>query len=214
MNDKNLVRAFVIAMPSEAEAVRPHLRPGDRLVVSGIGKVNAAAATQRAISEGATEIWNAGVVGGFDPAMSVGGCYAVDRAVEYDFDLSQINGTSVGVHNERTSPYFACATDGALARLPRATLATGDRFTDDDADIDVLVSLGATLRDMEGAAIAHVCETNGVPCRLVKCVSDVHGKGAMTHQFQQNLSRALAALSACLGTVLPAPGDEKGKTKK
>ena len=201
MNEKRCLRAFVIAMASEADAVRPWLRPGDRLVVSGIGKVNAAAATQRAISEGATEVWNAGVVGGFAPKMSVGGCYAVDRAVEYDFDLSQVNGTSVGVHNERTSPYFACATEG-LDVLPRATLATGDRFTNDEADISVLASLGATLRDMEGAAIAHVCETNGVPCRLVKCVSDVHGKGAMTQQFQQNLSRALASLSGCLRDLL------------
>ena len=66
------MRAFVIAMESEAAAVRPHLRPDDRLFVSGIGKVNAAAATQRAIDAGATEIWNAGVAGGFDPAQAVG----------------------------------------------------------------------------------------------------------------------------------------------
>ena len=42
------MRAFVIAMESEAGAVRPCLRDGDRLYVSGIGKANAAAATQKA----------------------------------------------------------------------------------------------------------------------------------------------------------------------
>ena len=39
------MRAFVIAMRCEADAVEPHLKPGDRVYVAGIGKVNAAAAT-------------------------------------------------------------------------------------------------------------------------------------------------------------------------
>ena len=194
------VRAFVIAMESEATAVRPHLRPGDRLYVCGVGKVNAASATQKAIDAGATEIWNVGVAGGFDPAMKVGACYVIDRAVDYDFDLAQINGTRIGVHNERTTPYFACAADFA-PDLPRATLATGDRFNDSEADRATLAGLEATVRDMEGAAVAHVCETNGVPCRMVKCLSDVHGKGSMTGQYRDNLAKALAALSATLASV-------------
>lgn len=197
------MRAFVIAMESEAAAVRPHLRPDDPLFVSGIGKVNAAAATQRAIDAGATEIWNAGVAGGFDPAQAVGDACVIDRAVEYDFDLVEVNGTRIGVHNERTTPYFACVADFA-PELPRATLATGDRFSDSDADLATLADLAATVRDMEGAAIAHVCETNGVPCRIVKCLSDVHGKGSMTGQYRDNLVRALAALSATLATALRA----------
>ena len=53
-------------MECEAEAVRPWLREGDELVVSGIGKVFAAAAAQRAISElGADEVVNCGLCGGF-----------------------------------------------------------------------------------------------------------------------------------------------------
>lgn len=199
------MRAFVIAMESEAAAVRPPLGADDRLLVAGVGKVNAAAATQRAIDAGATEIWNAGVAGGFEPSMAVGSAYVIDRAVEYDFDLAEVNGTRIGVHNERTTPYFACAADFA-PDLPRATLATGDRFSDSDADLATLADLGATVRDMEGAAIAHVCETNGVPCRIVKCLSDVHGKGSMTGQYRDNLARALAALSATLAMVLRAGG--------
>ena len=195
------MRAFVIAMESEAAAVRPHLASGDRLLVCGVGKVNAAAATQRAIDGGATEIWNVGVAGGLDPSMEVGASYVVDRAVEYDFDLAQVNGTRIGVHNERTTPYFACAADFAPG-LPRATLATGDRFGDDAADFATLDGLEATVRDMEGAAVAHVCETNGVPCRIVKCLSDVRGKGAMTRQYRENLAKALAALSETLKGAL------------
>ena len=197
----DFVRAFVIAMESEAAAVRPHLASDDRLLVCGVGKVNAAAATQKAIDEGATEIWNVGVAGGLDPSMEVGASYVIARAVEYDFDLAQVNGTRIGVHNERTTPYFACAADFAPG-LPRATLATGDRFGDDAADFATLDGLEATVRDMEGAAVAHVCETNGVPCRIVKCLSDVRGKGAMTEQYRDNLAKALAALSETLKEAL------------
>ena len=195
------VRAFVVAMASEAAAVRPHLKASDRLLVCGVGKVNAAAATQKAIDAGATEVWNVGVAGGLDPAMEIGASLVIDRAVEYDFDLATVNGTRIGVHNERTTPYFSCAADFAPG-LPRATLATGDRFNDDAADFATIAGLEATVRDMEGAAIAHVCETNGVPCRTVKCLSDVRGHGTMTGQYKDNLAKALAALSRTMQEIL------------
>jgi len=184
------MRAFVIAMECEAEAVRPALGADDRLYVSGIGKVNAAAATQRAIDEGATEILNAGVAGGADPAMGIADVYEIDRAVEYDFDLAQLNGTEVGVHNERTTPYFTLKTTGLF---PAKTLGTGDHFNDNVADLPLLSRLGVGVRDMEGAAIAHVCETNGVPCRALKCLTNVVGRGA-TVAFEANLTHALDRL--------------------
>ena len=186
------MRAFVIAMESEAAVVRPFLREGDGLFVSGVGKVNAASATQKAIDAGADEILNCGVAGGFDPAMKIADVFEIDRAVEYDFDLAQLNGTEVGVHNERTTPYFGLQTRGLF---PARTLGSGDRFSDSQADLPVLARLGVTIRDMEGAAIAHVCEMNGVPCRILKCLSDVHGQGAMTDQYKANLSKALLSLA-------------------
>ena len=186
------MRAFVIAMESEAAVVRPFLKDGDRLYVAGVGKVNAAAATQKAIDAGADEILNCGVAGGFDPAMKIADVFEIDSAVEYDFDLAQLNGTEVGVHNERTTPYFGLQTRGLF---PARTLGSGDRFSDSQADLPVLARLGVTIRDMEGAAIAHVCEMNGVPCRILKCLSDVHGQGAMTDQYKANLSKALLSLA-------------------
>ena len=186
------MRAFVIAMESEAAVVRPFLKDGDRLYVAGVGKVNAAAATQKAIDAGADEILNCGVAGGFDPAMKIADVFEIDRAVEYDFDLAQLNGTEVGVPNERTTPYFGLQTRGLF---PARTLGSGDRFSDSQADLPVLARLGVTIRDMEGAAIAHVCEMNGVPCRILKCLSDVHGQGAMTDQYKANLSKALLSLA-------------------
>ena len=189
------MRAFVVAMECEAEQVRPFLGEGDVLVVSGIGKVNAAAAAQKAIDGGADEILNCGLVGGLDPAMSVGDVFEVSQAVEYDFDLAVLNGTGLGVHDERDTPYFDCAAKGSY---PVRILASGDRFTNDLKDVEDSLSLGAALRDMEGAAIAHVCERNGMKCRMLKVVSDVHGKGAMTGQYLQNRESVLSRLRASI----------------
>jgi len=192
------MRAFVIAMPCEANAVRPHLKADDRLYVSGIGKVNAASATQKAIDEGATEILNVGVAGGFDSTMKIADVYEIDRAVEYDFDLAQLNGTEVGVHNERKTPYFILKTTGCF---PVKTLGTGDHFNDNVADLPLLQRLGVGVRDMEGAAIAHVCEANGIPCRSLKCITNVIGSGA-TEAFEKNLAAALVRLSAAVSVWL------------
>jgi nucleoside phosphorylase len=55
---------------------------------------------------------------------------------------------------------------------------------------------------MEGAAIAHVCRKNGVRCRMVKCVTNVAGKGAMTGQYEVNRQYALGRLTEALGGYL------------
>lgn len=198
------MRTFVIAMQCEADAVKPHLRPGDRLYVSGIGKVNAAAAAMKAICEGATEIWNFGLAGGFDPSLKIGDVVPISAAVEYDFDLAKLNGTRVGQLAERDTPYIPLAvgpSDG-LGAKPRV-LASGDRFNDNEADLSLLKELGATVRDMEGAAIAHVCEKAGVPCLSFKCISDVHGGGFMTEQYRDNRPFCLECLSRAVGEILP-----------
>jgi len=198
------MRAFVIAMECEAEAVRPHLKPDDRLYVCGIGKVNAAAATMKAICEGATEIWNAGLCGGFGDDVEVGDVYAVEKAVEYDFDLAKLNGTRVGQLNECDTPYLPLhPLPTANCQPPSLILATGDHFNDSEADYDLITKvLCASLRDMEGAAIAHVCRNEGVRCCSVKCVTNVAGKGSMTGQYEENRRRCLSRLSEALKEIL------------
>ena len=193
------MRAFVIAMECEAEQVRPFLKDGDRLYVAGIGKVNAAAAAQKAIDAGAEEILNCGLAGGLEPSMEAGDVFEVSQAVEYDFDLTVLNGTRLGTHDERDTPYFDCRTTG---RFPARILATGDRFTNEARDADDAIALGAALRDMEGAAIAHVCELAGVPCRSFKCISNVIGKGAMTEQFKRNCGFCLDKLGRAAREIL------------
>ena len=193
-------RFFVIAMECEAQCVRPHLRQGDELVVCGIGKVNAAAAAQRAIDQGADEIWNVGLCGGFGDDVEIGGVYEVESAVEYDFDLATLNGTSVGVVDGRDSPYFPCSPKGVF---PAKRLATGDRFNDSEADHGLIADeLGCELRDMEGAAIAHVCEINGKTYRGLKCVCDIAGRGSMTGQYREYKAKCLERLSEAVAVLV------------
>ncbi len=207
------MKVFVTAMECEADAVVRNLSNVDdsllfgrrivrgsldgvdtAVVVAGVGKVNAAAGTQLAISDlGARAIINVGVAGGLDPSMDVGVVYRASRAVEYDFDLSKVNGSAVGTPDERDTPFFELAEAGTW---PAATVATGDRFTDDECDFAFLrTAFGAAVRDMELGSIAHVAFRAGIPVCSFKAITNVVGRGAMTAQYKKNLSRCLEVLS-------------------
>lgn len=212
---------FVIAMEFEADAVLRHMtevvRTEERgrivcqgkfrgesaaVVICGLGKVNAAAGTQYAIDRFSPErIINIGVAGGLDPSMRVGEVCTVTRCFQCDFDLSEINGTPKGTPDEYTSPYFELASSG-FGRpgdvLRSVIVSTGDSFVNDDDDLDfVFGEMGATLRDMELAAIAHVCRRAGVICCALKAVSDVHvpGNPPPISQYKANLKLAVDALA-------------------
>lgn len=207
------MKVFVTAMECEAASVvRNLVRAEERsvfgrkvvsgffgdvataVVVAGVGKANAAAGTQLAIGTlGADAVINVGVAGGLDPSLSVGAVYRASRAVEYDFDLSKVNRTSVGVPDERDTPFFELAAAGDW---PVATVATGDRFTDDERDFAFLRgTFGATVRDMELGAIAHAAFRAGVPVYSFKAITNVVGQGAMTAQYKENLPRCLDVLA-------------------
>ena len=102
------------------------------LVLCGVGKTNAAAGTMLALTLGADRLLNFGVAGGVSPQARVGTLWQIDRAVQFDFDLHTINGTPVGTLNEYQTPYFplSCRENA----FPKATLASGDRFTDGRAE--------------------------------------------------------------------------------
>ena len=168
-----------------------------------------AAATQKAICEGADEIWNVGPCGGFGDDIAVGDIYGVESATEYEFDLAKINGVSVGTLDGFDTPYLNCYKPQVLRENPPKwfkgwrILATGDRFNDSEADHELITkTLCTSLRDMEGAAVAHVCKLADVRCVGVKCVSDVAGRGAMTDQYLDNRVKCLMKLSTAMKELL------------
>ncbi|MDE6677143.1 MAG: 5'-methylthioadenosine/S-adenosylhomocysteine nucleosidase, partial [Clostridia bacterium] len=164
------------------------------LVICGVGKVNAAVGACAAILKGADVVLNFGVAGGLSPERTeISEVYLIDKAVQYDFDLTQINGGEIGTLNEETENYLPLYAPASLD-YPRRALASGDRFNDSPNDHKLLTELRADIRDMEGAAIAQVCKGAGIPCVSVKAISDVYGAGSTTEQYGKNLRLALLNL--------------------
>ena len=168
------------------------------LIVTGVGKTNAAAGAMLAIARGADRLLNIGVAGGITPRAKIGSLWQIDRAVQYDFDLSTINGTPVGTLDEYQTPYFPLRTGG---KFPTATLATADSFASGQDDMALLDSLGADVRDMEGAAIAHIAYAAGVPCTMFKSISD-NAREESVHEYRENMLIALGALSDNIREIL------------
>ena len=216
------MNAFVIAMDNEADCVLARMTGiservhcGRRVVrgtlcgretavvVSGVGKSNAAASAQLALDiPGVDALVNVGVAGGLLPTMKVGDVYQVESAVEYDFDLAEINSVEVGTLNEYSSRYLPLSAGGPFEKT---VLGTGDRFNDSKADFEFLTAdVKAGLRDMEGAAIVHTALRAGVPVFAFKSVSDVAGSGSTIEQYLANLKIALASLTAAVPAIAEA----------
>lgn len=168
------------------------------LIVTGVGKTNAAASAMLALARGADRLLNIGVAGGITPRAKIGSLWQIDRAVQYDFDLSAINGTPVGTLDEYQTPYLPLRTGG---KFPTATLATADSFASGQDDMALLNSLGADVRDMEGAAIAHIAYAAGVPCTMFKSISD-NAREESVREYRENMLIALGALSDNIREIL------------
>ena len=173
------------------------------LVICGVGKVNAAMGTQIAIDElGADAVINLGVAGGLNEGVKVGEIYSVSHAVQYDFDLTQLNGTQIGTLDECTENYLSLTVGG---NYPAKRLATGDRFNDSKQDYKLLTEiLHADIRDMEGAAVAQVCMHAAIPCYEFKIISDLAGSGSTTEQYLNNLSLCFKTLERELKNITEA----------
>ncbi len=162
------------------------------LVLSGIGKDNAAASAMLALTLGADTLLNFGVAGGIGENAKIGDVLQIERAAELDFDLSAINGTPVGTHDERTSPHFLL--ESRENTFKKGCVATADRFACGNQDDALLQELGANVREMEGAAVAHVAWTAGVPCFMFKAISDNAGENS-PNEYAVNCSAALKNLA-------------------
>lgn len=202
--------AVIVAMQKEADVLLSHSIISDEslncgkkfykcrfndipfcLILSGVGKSNAAAATMLALTSGADRILNYGVAGGLTSKAKIGSVLQIEKAVEFDFDLSEINGTPVGTPDECTTPYFDLSRQNNS--FPTGILASGDRFGCGHKDDGILQQLKADVRDMEGAAIAHIAYAAKVPCWIFKSISDNAGEQSV-REYHENLQIALRAL--------------------
>lgn len=156
----------------------------------GAGEIAAAAATQLLIATcGVDMILNFGVVGGLTPAMAKTRTCVVEKVVHYDFDTSPIDPVVEGQYLEYPDVYIPTTpelVDKAVSLFPslkRVICASADKFVDlPERKAALNTRFSAEICEMEAAGVVLTCNRCGVPCLLIKTVSDsIEGGAAEFH---------------------------------
>jgi adenosylhomocysteine nucleosidase len=146
--------------PSSIDGLRAWRRSDLVAVAVGVGPARAGAGAARVFDVvRARRVVITGVAGGLDPSLKVGDLVRPATVVDVG---------SGSVH----TPGAPDARAGMLATVDRVFLSDrGSGVASSPAQLPE----GATAVDMETAAIAAVCEANGIPWDVVRAVSDVAG---------------------------------------
>lgn len=159
-------RRYLVVAATRAEAA--HVPAGLPLVVTGLGKTAAAAATAEALAttdvDGLTVV-NIGTAGSLRPGLA--GLFLPSTVLNHDLSADVVRALGYDPQELLTVP----DGDGTV-------LATGDTFVTERAVRERLAET-AHLVDMEGYAVVYACRRRGVPVRLVKHVSDDADERAM-----------------------------------
>lgn len=165
---------FAHADEAQAFAEVPHL-------ITGIGKVNAAAKLGQRLAEGdVSEVVVLGTAGMLDDSLDLSTVYRVNVALQHDFEFASpaaVMGADGGVQFVAPEVWMRdgaglVGADASNAGEATATIATGDVFVKDDGLRAALTGQGAQLVDMESYAYAVLCHTFGVSLRIFKVPSD------------------------------------------
>ncbi|HQO39227.1 MAG TPA: hypothetical protein PK986_02050 [Spirochaetota bacterium] len=157
-----------LSMELTAREPFPVYTAGDiALVVSGIGKVNAALAAAHLIREKSIPLLhNAGAAGALREGISAGSIYHINEIIDWDRPRLM-----KGQIRKITPAMLEGFSMASLATLDRPVISRGERET---------VGRAAELVDMEGAGFIQACRTHKVKGCLWKIVSDTaeHQKGS------------------------------------
>lgn len=168
-------------------------------VLSGIGKVAAAiTATLLADAFGVSQIWFTGVAGGLGAEVRVGDVVVAESLIQHDMDASPLFARHElpGLGRSRLNPppeLTSLVRDGVAQalvdvhehvplhalglpqpRVHRGLIASGDQFIASAEDAETLRHhLPDVLAvEMEGAAVAQVCDAFGLPFAVIRTISD------------------------------------------
>ena len=164
------------------------------LAICGPGKVNAALCAQSMILRYQPEwVLNLGVAGAGEEGVNIGDMVVATCAVQHDMDTSPI-GDPVGFVSKIGLVEIPC--DNALReklvraskgvsdlRVHEGVIATGDQFiADGDTRKRIHDRFHAKAVEMEGGAVAHACYMHGVPCGIIRSISDqANGNSTMDY---------------------------------
>ena len=165
----------------------------------GAGEIAAAAGTQFLITRYSCGfILNFGVVGGLTEEMSLAKTCVIESVVHYDFDTSTIDSCEKARYLEYPSIYIPAPgelVDMAIKAEPglkRVICASADKFVDEpDKKRALHLEYNADICEMEAAGILLTCNRNGVPCLMIKAVSDAIEGGCEEFAAQVDRSAAI-----------------------
>ncbi len=154
------------------------------IAVCGIGKVAAAMCTQTMILKYSPEcIINTGVGGSLSTALAIGDIAVAESLVQHDMDTSPLGDpigliSGINIVNIPADKEVANLLSEGIESLENVkglsgVIASGDQFiASEEKKKFITENFGAIVCEMEGASIAQVCYTNGVPFGVVRAVSD------------------------------------------
>lgn len=159
------------------------------LVTSGIGKVCAALAVSTLYFKYHVDcVINTGTAGGIGKGLHIGDIVLVNSMAYHDFDLTifgykkgqvpryeQIFKATPDLLEHATAAANKLTADGNFTpKITQGMCLSGDRFISDKAKgIAMLEDFPETLvMEMESAAVGHVCTDLGLPCLVIRSVSD------------------------------------------
>ncbi|KAJ9189622.1 hypothetical protein P3X46_000891 [Hevea brasiliensis] len=172
------------------------------LEVDSVGTVSASLVTYAAIRALQPDlIINAGTAGGFKAkGASIGDVYLVSDVTFHDrripipvFDLY-----GIGLRHAYPTPNLLKDLNLKVGKL-----STGDSLDMSPQDEATIIANDASVKDMEGAAVAYVADLLKVPTIFVKAVTDiVDGEKPAAEEFLQNLAAVTAALDEAVAQVI------------
>jgi adenosylhomocysteine nucleosidase len=194
------------------------------LACTGVGKVAAAStASLMAMMFNVDAMLFTGVAGGLAPGVAVGDVVVAGSLLQHDLDASPLfpryevplTGRSRFDTDKGLSDALAAAVPAALsrlagplvdfgvsgARLHRGLVVSGDRFVSTAGESEALrTALPEALAvEMEGAAVAQVCHDFGLPCAVLRTISDRADDQAHVdfNRFLQHIASSLSREVVC-----------------
>jgi adenosylhomocysteine nucleosidase len=152
------------------------------LVYSGVGKVNAAMATQILIGHfKVTTVINVGSCGGLASNLAVGDIVIPNVVSYYDVNLTAFGYRLNQIPQQPADFDVDQQLNKSLVNILKlygnhlsgGKLISGDTFINQSNIKNFQIDEKAVAIDMESAAIAHTCLHNKVSCAFVKVISDV-----------------------------------------
>lgn len=161
-----MAERVLVVSATTAEAA--HVPSDLPLVITGLGKTAAAAATARALAAyddlAGVTVLNIGTAGALRPGLA--GLFEPGVVLNHDISADLVRALG---HDPQ---------ERLQVGESDVVLATGDVFVTEPAVRDALAER-AHLVDMEGYAVAYAAREAGVPVRLVKHVSDTADESAL-----------------------------------